>query len=380
MTTNDLVRPFHLDVPQTALDDLAHRLANTRWPERETVGDWSQGARLKDVQALIEHWRTTYDWRRCEKMLNGFGQFQTAIDGLELHFLHVRSPHANALPMLLTHGWPGSVIEFHKVIGPLVDPTAHGGDAADAFELVIPSLPGYGFSAKPSASGWNIQRVAKAWVTLMERLGYSRWVAQGGDWGSLVTTEIGALAPRSLGGIHVNMVTIPFPETLKDPTPAEQAALVDIKRYSDQDSAYAKQQGTRPQTLAYGLTDSPAGQASWIYEKFREWTDCGGQPETVFTRDEMLDNIMLYWLPATGGSSGRLYWEAFRSHARPNVDVPTGVSVFPHELFRPSRRWAETSLRNIIHWNELDRGGHFAAFEQPALFVEELRACFRKLR
>jgi pimeloyl-ACP methyl ester carboxylesterase len=377
---SELVRPFHLEVSDAALDDLKRRLAETRWPEAETVDDWTQGARLQDVCGLVDHWRTAYDWRRCERMLNGFGQFQTILDGLDIHFLHVRSPHAEAMPLLLTHGWPGSVIEFHKVIGPLTDPTRHGGKAEDAFHVVAPSLPGYGFSQRPSSPGWNLTRIAQAWIVLMERLGYGRWIAQGGDWGAMVTNAIGGLAPPSLAGIHLNMLSIPYPESLGEPTAQEQRALADMKHYVDQDSGYAKQQSTRPQTLAYGLTDSPVGQAAWIYEKFREWTDCGGQPERVLSRDEMLDNIMLYWLTATGGSSARLYWEAFRTRSWTEITVPTGVSAFPREIFRPSRRWAETRLRNIVHWNEPDRGGHFAAFEQPALFVEELRTFSRLIR
>jgi pimeloyl-ACP methyl ester carboxylesterase len=374
----DLVAPFHLAVPDAELEDLRQRLDRVRWPEPETVEDWSQGARLKDVRALVDYWRKDYDWRRCEAMLNGFGQFQTRIDGLNIHFLHVRSPHADAAPMLLTHGWPGSVVEFHKVIGPLSDPTRFGGEAHDAFHLIIPSLPGYGFSEKPAARGWNVDRIAGAWIVLMERLGYGRWMAQGGDWGSRVTAAIGSIAPPSLAGVHLNMAIVPFPESITDPTPQERAALADIEHYHDQDSAYRKQQETRPQTLAYGLTDSPTGQAAWIYEKFREWTDCGGQPESALSRDEMLDNIMLYWLPRAGGSSGRLYWERARAAPSADIKVPTGVSIFARELFRPSRRWAEAQMRNIVYWNELDRGGHFAAFEQPALFVDELRA-FRRI-
>jgi pimeloyl-ACP methyl ester carboxylesterase len=376
----DEIRPFRLDVPESELEDLRRRLAATRWPEKETVEDWSQGAPLKDVRALVEHWATAYDWRRCEAMLNGFGQFKTTIDGLEIHFLHIRSPVAGAMPLLMTHGWPGSPIEFHKVIGPLSDPVAHGGEAADAFDLVIPCLPGYGFSERPSATGWNLSRVAAAWAVLMRRLGYTRWVAQGGDWGALVTQAIGALAPEGLAGIHINMLVAPFPASIADPTPREQAALASLQAYSSDGNGYARQQGTRPQTLAYGLTDSPVGQAAWIYEKFHAWTDCAGQPETVLTRDEMLDNIMLYWLPATGGSSARLYWEAFRAMRPMEIAVPTGVSVFPYEIFRTSKRWAEAGLKNLVYFNELDKGGHFAAFEQPALFVDELRKCLRLMR
>ncbi|WBH16868.1 epoxide hydrolase family protein [Sphingomonas radiodurans] len=377
---SDAVTPFILDVPQHALDDLQDRLARTRWPERETVDGWQQGVPLAAARAFVEHWQTGYDWRRCEAALNAVGQFTTEIDGLKLHFLHRRSPEPNALPIVITHGWPGSVIEFMKVIGPLTDPVAHGGRAEDAFHVVCPSLPGYGFSDRP-AEGWPVPRIAKAWIVLMQRLGYARFVAQGGDWGSAVTTAIGASGDPAVAGIHLNMVVArPTPEDLADPTAAEKAALADLQRYSKDGNGYSQQQATRPQTLGYGLVDSPVGQAMWIYEKFREWTDCDGTPENALTRDEMLDDIMLYWLTGTGASSGRLYWESFGSFATETVQVPTGCSIFPKELFRASRRWAERQYPNIIHWNELPKGGHFAAFEQPELFVDELRKAFRTLR
>ena len=373
------VEPFELAIPEAALDDLRQRLQAARWPEAETVGDWSQGAPLAKVRALCAHWLETYDWRRCEAMLNGFGQYRTEIDGLGIHFLHIRSPRADALPLLMTHGWPGSVIEFHKVIGPLSDPAAHGGNAGDAFHLVIPSLPGYGFSDKPSATGWGVERIAGAWITLMERLGYDRFVAQGGDWGAAVTTAIGVQRPPSCVAIHLNMVSaMQNAADLPDLTEAEQAALQAFQHFLQEESGYSTQQRTRPQTLAYGLADSPVGQAAWIYEKFFAWTDCGGDPENILSRDEMLDNIMLYWLTASGGSSARLYWESLLSAFGPvKVGIPTGCSIFPHEISRPSRRMAERSYTNIIHWNELERGGHFAAFEQPELFVREVRDCFR---
>lgn len=377
---SDAVTPFTLDVPQTALDDLKDRLARTRWPERETVDGWQQGVPLAAARAFIDHWQTAYDWRRCEAALNAVGQFTTEIDGLKLHFLHRRSPEPNALPIVITHGWPGSVIEFMKVIGPLADPVAHGGRAEDAFHVVCPSLPGYGFSDRP-AEGWPVPRIAKAWIALMARLGYDRFVAQGGDWGSAVTTAIGASGDPAVAGIHLNMVVArPTPEDLADLTEAEKAALADLQRYSKDGNGYSQQQATRPQTLGYGLVDSPVGQAMWIYEKFREWTDCDGTPENALTRDEMLDDIMLYWLTGTGASSGRLYWESFGSFATETVQVPTGCSIFPKELFRASRRWAERQYSNIVYWNELPKGGHFAAFEQPALFVDEVRAAFRTLR
>jgi pimeloyl-ACP methyl ester carboxylesterase len=375
------ITPFTLAVPQAELDDLRRRLGATRWPERETVTDWSQGAPLQAVKALCAYWRDHYDWRRCEARLNAFGQFKTEIDGLGIHFLHVPSPHPNALPLLITHGWPGSVIEFLKVIGPLTDPVAHGGSANEAFHVVAPSLPGYGFSDKPNGAGWSVARTAAAWMTLMARLGYERWVAQGGDWGSAVTTAIAIARPKACAAIHLNMPLIyPGPEEMAELTAAEKASLASIAYYRDRDSAYSKQQGTRPQSLGYGLVDSPAGQAAWIYEKMWAWTDNRGAPEDALTRDEILDNIMLYWLPATGASSARLYWESPAAFATAKVDLPTGVSIYPKEIFRPSRRWAEKHLTRIIHWNELDRGGHFAAWEQPQLFVAEMRKCFRLVR
>ena len=377
---NDAVTPFTLAVPQADLDDLTARLARIRWPEREPVDGWEQGVPLAAARSLVDHWQHRYDWRRCEAALNAVGQFTTTIDGLKLHFLHRRSPEPNALPIVITHGWPGSVIEFLKVIGPLTDPVAHGGRAADAFHVVCPSLPGYGLSERP-ADRWGVPRIAAAWITLMKRLGYDRFGAQGGDWGSAVTTAIGASGDPAVIGIHLNMLSVrPTPEDIENATPAEKAALADLKRHVDKGTGYSKQQSTRPQTLGYGLTDSPVGQAMWIYEKFREWTDCDGTPENALTRDEMLDDITLYWLTATATSSARLYYESFGAFGTDKVTVHTGVSIFPKEIVRSSRRWAERQYTNIIHWNELDRGGHFAALEQPELFVDEVRATFRSLR
>ncbi|TFU03346.1 epoxide hydrolase [Polymorphobacter arshaanensis] len=378
---SDTVTPFTLAVPQAQLDDLAARLAATRWPEKETVADWTQGSPLAKVQALVEHWRTRYDWRACEARLNALGQFKTNIDGLDIHFLHVRSKHPDALPLIVTHGWPGSVIEFMKVIGPLTDPTAHGGKAEDAFHVVMPSLPGFGFSGKPTQTGWGVPHIAMSWIKLMERLGYTRWVAQGGDWGAAVTTAIGVIKPPACAAIHVNMPLIfPGPEDMADLTPMEASAVAGLQHYQEWDSGYSKQQGTRPQTLGYALVDSPAGQAAWIYEKMWAWTDNQGNPEDALTMDEMLDNIMLYWLPATGASSGRLYWESFGSFGSQQLDLPVGVSIYPKEIFRSSRRWGERHMSNIIHWNEMPKGGHFAAWEQPALYVGEIRDCFRQVR
>jgi pimeloyl-ACP methyl ester carboxylesterase len=285
------------------------------------------------------------------------------------------------MPLLITHGWPGSVIEFMKVIGPLTDPTAHGGKAEDAFHVIAPSLPGYGFSEKPRETGWGVPRIAMAWIGLMQRLGYERWVAQGGDWGAAVTTAIGLIRPPGCAAIHVNMpLVFPTPEDAAGATPAELKSLASMQFYQEKDSGYSKQQATRPQSLGYGLVDSPAGQAAWIYEKMYAWTDNKGVPEDALSMDEMLDNIMLYWLPGTGASSARLYWESFASFASIKLEAPVGASIYPKEIFRPSRRWAERQMSNIIHWNELDRGGHFAAWEQPELYVGEVRECFRKVR
>ena len=385
-TINDLIEPFHLAVPEADLTDLRDRLTRTRWPERETVADTSQGPPLSKIQALCDHWRDRYDWRRCEAKLNGFGQYRTTIDGLGFHFLHVRSPEATALPLVMTHGWPGSVLEFHKVIGPLTNPAEHGGDLRDAFHLVLPTLPGFGFSDKPTEPGWNIPRIADAWITLMDRLGYTRWGAQGGDWGSAVTEAIARKAPPGCVGLHFNFAMIhPTPEEAADLTTAEQEILARMKYYQNVLSGYMSEQSTRPQTIGYALADSPVGLASWIYTLFQDVTDSGGNPESVFSLDEMLDDIMLYWLPNSGASSARIYWEAAKmwSMGPPPSDqvrVPTGFSSFPKEIGRVSRRWAEKRYSNVVHFNELDKGGHFAALEQPDLFVTEIRKSFSSLR
>ncbi|MET0546108.1 MAG: epoxide hydrolase family protein [Caulobacterales bacterium] len=378
---SDAITSFTLAVPQSDIDDLYYRLDRARWPEKEAVADWSQGAPLEKVKALCSYWRTKYDWRRIEARLNSLGQFKTDIDGLGIHFLHVRSPHANAMPLILTHGWPGSIMEFMKVIEPLTNPTAFGGQESDAFHLVVPSLPGYGFSDKPKQAGWAVPRIAQAWATLMARLGYDRWVAQGGDWGAAVTTMIGVQQPKGCAAIHINMPLIfPGPDEVQDMTEKEAASVASLQYYQDKDSGYAKQQGTRPQTLGYGLVDSPIGQAAWIYEKMWAWTDNKGDPEDALTLDEMLDNIMMYWLPGAGASSARLYWESVAMFGSIKLDCPVGVSIYPKEIFRASRRWADKHMSNIIYWNELNKGGHFAAWEQPELFVEELRKCFRLVR
>jgi epoxide hydrolase len=376
------VSPFRIAVPDAVLTDLKSRLRNTRWPEAELVDDWSQGAPLKWIKDVCGYWAEQYDWRKREAALNRFAQFTTDIDGLGIHFIHARSPHPQAMPLIITHGWPGSVVEFHKVIEPLVDPVAHGGNAADAFHVVCPSLPGFGFSAKPTATGWGVGRIAQSWAVLMDRLGYARYGAQGGDWGSAVTTALGALDADHCAGIHITLAMGTRPNVEGAPTPEETRALEGIKYYADWDSGYSKQQSTRPQTLGYALTDSPSGQAAWILEKFWAWTDCDGHPENIFTRDELLDNVMLYWVTATATSSARLYWESFGPKRRPavTVKVPTGVAVFPKEIVTPVRKWMEASYTNITHWSEMPKGGHFAAFEQPDLFVREVRDYFRKLR
>ena len=378
---SDEIRPFQIHVSDAELEDLKRRLRSTRWPDPQTVSDWSQGIPLAYVQQVCAYWARDYDWRKTEARLNALPQFRTEIDGVGIHFLHVRSRDAAATPLLLTHGWPGSIIEFLKVIPWLTDPAAHGGEASDAFHLVCPSLPGYGFSDKPSKNGWAVERIARAWSELMRRLGYDWYYAQGGDWGSAVTTSIAIQDTEHCHGIHLNMSTArPDPETMNSLTEEEKGCLAAIKYYQDWDSGYSKEQSTRPQTVGYGLADSPAGQAAWILEKFWAWTDSQGNPENVLTRDEMLDDIMMYWLPGAAASSARLYWESFGKTSQEPVRIPVGYSVFPKEIFRVSRRWAEKRYQNLVYWNRLDRGGHFAAFEQPGLFAQELRACFRKMR
>ena len=383
---SEAITPFHLDVPESELEDLRVRLSRTRWPDAETVDDASQGPPLEKIRALVEHWRNDYDWRRCEAMLNSFGQYRTEIDGLGVHFLHIRSPEADALPLLMTHGWPGSVLEFRDVIGPLTDPVAHGGSASDAFHLVIPSLPGFGFSDKPTEPGWNLNRISDAWIELMKRLGYPRWAAQGGDWGAGVTTVLGYKAPAGLAGIHLNMVMFQPTDTERaDASPDEKAMLDAARRYDQQFSGYYKLQNTRPQSIGFSLADWPVGLAAWIYALFQDVSDSGGDPERVFTLDQMLDDIMLYWLPNTGGSSVRLYWEGMQEMMkggmpRKPMSTPAAISMFPGEQIRLSRRWAESRFAHLVHFNELHQGGHFAALEQPALFVNEIRTSFSSLR
>ncbi|WP_439358563.1 epoxide hydrolase family protein [Bradyrhizobium sp. DASA03007] len=374
------IAPFEIKVSNECLSDLKSRLRQTRWPDAELVGDWSQGVPLQWMKEVCRYWLEDYDWRKRERELNRFPQFMTAIDDIHIHFLHVHSKEPAAMPLILTHGWPGSIVEFTKIIGPLTDPVAHGGDAADAFHIVCPSLPGFGFSGKPTVRGWGVDRIASAWIQLMETIGYKRYGAQGGDWGAAVTSSIGARDPDHCAGIHVTMSTT-RPNVTGEPTPEERKALQARKDYSAWDAGYSKQQSTRPQTLSYALADSPAGQAAWILEKFWAWTDCDGHPENIFTKDELLDNVMLYWVTSSAASSARLYWESFgRRLGAHTVTVPTGIAVFPKEIVPPVRRWMEPNFPNIQRWTEMAKGGHFAAFEQPTLFVEEVRAFFRTVR
>jgi pimeloyl-ACP methyl ester carboxylesterase len=379
--SGDIV-PFRVGIPETVAADVRDRLRRTRWPEPETVGDWSQGTRLPYIRELCRYWLEEYDWQAAEARLNRFPQFITEIDGLPIHFVHVRSPHPDAVPLLLTHGWPGSVAEFHKVIAPLADPVAFGGSAADAFHVVCPSLPGFGFSGKPSRTGWGAERIADAWDQLMSRLGHPRYGAQGGDWGARITMTLGRRHPDNVIGIHLNMVPFPEPESTDDLTEKDRSALDALARHRAQGSAYAAVMATRPQSIGYGLTDSPAALAAWIIDKFEAWSDCDGDPGTVFTNDELLDNIMLYWVPATGASAARIYWESFATATGDEgpVPVPTGCSVFPADIYRPSRRLAQPQFPGLRYWNELDKGGHFAALEQPAAFISEVRTAFRLFR
>jgi epoxide hydrolase len=377
------IRPFRIQIPQADLDDLHERLARTRWPDELPGAGWSRGVPLGYLQDLAEYWRTTYDWREHEARLNEVPQFTTEIDGQKVHFLHVRSPEPDALPLVVTHGWPGSVVEFLDVIGPLSDPRAHGGDPADAFHLVIPSIPGFGFSGPTREPGWDWNRVARAWVELMCRLGYQRFGTQGGDFGAFISPAVGRAAPERVVGVHVNGgLGFPpgDPAELADLTDAEKARLAKVQQHLQDGAGYAILQSTRPQTLAYGLTDSPAGQLAWISEKFKEWTDPAADlPEDAVDRDQLLTNVSLYWLTRTAGSSARMYHESASLWGQPpeRSEVPSGVAVFPND---PGIRRFDEREHNVVHWSEFDRGGHFAAMEAPDLLVGDVRAFFRPLR
>jgi epoxide hydrolase len=380
-TSAPLVRPFTVAIPDSEIEDLKNRLARTRWPNQETVSDWSQGVRRENTQSLIGYWEHEYDWRRFESELNQFPQFLTEIDGVDIHFIHVRSKNPNAMPLILTHGWPGSVVEFLKLIGPLTDPVAFGGSIEDSFDVVIPSLPGFGFSGKPTETGWNVVRIARAWAELMSRLGYDKWTAQGGDWGSVVTSALGVLRPEGLLGIHLNS-PYAFPVQIPDSlSPEEQNAMDTLAFYNGDLGGANHVQGTKPETIGIALADSPAGQAAWIYDKFQSKTDNQGLAEDALTTDEILDAISLYWFTNSAASSARIYWEnKGGSMAGPKLALPVAVTVFPRDIPLLPRTWIEDTYTDLIHYGEASKGGHFAAFEQPEIMISEIRAGLRSLR
>ena len=390
MSSETEIRPFRVDMPDEAIADLRRRIAATRWPAKELVADRSQGVQLATIQELARYWAADYDWRACEARLNALPQFTTEIDGVDIYFIHVKSRHAGALPLIITHGWPGSVIELLGVIGPLTDPAAHGGSADDAFDLVVPSLPGYGFSAAPAEAGWDPGRIAQAWAELMRRLGYARYVAQGGDQGAWVTDAMGRQAPEGLAGIHMNLLVTTDGATLPTGTEQERAAADARKEFMTSGFGYFLEQATRPQTIGYALLDSPLALAAWMldhdtdayYKISRAFAD--GQPSGGLTRDHILDNITVYWLTGTGASAARSYWEHGRApaagQAPPPVKLPVGFTVFPGESFRAPRSWVELGYPTLSYFHEADRGGHFAAWEEPELFATEIRAAFKPLR
>ena len=384
------IHPFRLDIPQAALTDLHDRLARTRWPDEVPGLGWSYGVPLGYLRELAEHWRTTYDWRRHEAQLNTHPQFTTTIDGQQIHFVHVRSPEAHALPLIVTHGWPSSIVEYLDIIGPLSDPRAHGGDPADAFDLIIPSLPGYTLSGPTHEVGWGARRIARAWAELMRRLGYARYGAQGGDWGTWISRELGLVDREHMLGLHTNgFICWPSgdPAELEGLDERELGRLKFSEYYMQELYGYKKIQATRPQTLAYGLSDSPVAQLAWIVGVFKEWTDCQDSPEEAVARDRILTNVMLYWLTNTANSAARSFVETpdtpddadLEQDVRPS-NVPTGVAAFPRDIIAPVRRFVERDNTNVVHWSTFDRGGTFAAMEEPDLFVADVRAFFRRLR
>jgi pimeloyl-ACP methyl ester carboxylesterase len=386
MAATEEIRPYRIDVADDVLADLKDRLARTRWPDQIPGTEWEYGANLATVQDLCRYWQDEFDWRAAEAQLNEWPQFETEIDGVHLHFIHARSPHPDAFPLIITHGWPGSVAEFLKILGPLTDPPAHGGDASDAFHVVAPSMPGYGFSGPTTRRAVDIRTVAELNAALMARLGYSTYGAQGGDWGAAAATQLGFLDAEHVAAIHLNMVTARPPDR-ENPTagvqPDEMDGITDLEKFRKDETGYQAIQGTKPQTLAYGLTDSPAGLAAWILEKFRTWSDCGGDVFSRFTRDELLTNITIYWVTGTINASTRMYYESMNSGrfivARDRVEVPTGAAIFPKELFRPPRAWADASY-NIVQWTRMPSGGHFAAMEEPDRLVDDVRSLFRRVR
>ena len=374
------IRPYTINIADEEIERLKSRLEISRFPEKETTDDWSQGAPLAYVKNITDYWLNQYDFKRLESRLNKYENLITEIDGVDIHFMHIKSSNADAKPLLLTHGWPGSVVEFLKVIEGLTEPQSLGGRTEDAFHLVIPSLPGFGFSGKPTSTGWGVDKIATAWVKLMEKLGYRDYFAQGGDWGALVTSWV-ARHDQNCKGIHLNMVVVPPDSSASDLTDIEKKALEGWQYYQDWDSGYSKQQSTRPQSIGYGLVDSPVGLAAWIIEKYWAWTDSNGDPENVLTKDEMLDNIMVYWLNAAGASSARIYWESFGGGLGADpIATPMGGTDFPREIFRTSERFAKNFYTGLFYWSVRESGGHFAAFEQPNVYIEEIQACFRQIR